>query len=613
MKYRALEYQKHENTYKLIKTRDKKESIINEFLSKQIEAHAPSFFTLIDNQINSGTTFDVSINLHNTPYILKGTATSFQKNYVTVLLQLPEQINEEEIWKATAAPPNLISEEITSCSIINTIEDAIWLRDEKGFLYINNAFKEIWGRDANTLFQNPELMITWVHPDDRGNFEHWVNIDQVALSKSYEEHFRIVKPDGTIRWLWSRQHAIYNENNKPYRIAGIASDITELKDFETALNIAKEKAQETDKLKSTFLANISHEIRTPINGIVGFSELITKVELDQKTRESYLEIIKKSSNQLLRIIDDIIDFSKIESNQIEVSIKPININELIKGLETLFKQELIKKGNTLIQIKNSCKLSDEESIIFTDEIRLKQILNNLIENAIKFTTDGSITIGYSVKEQKIEFFVEDTGIGIPKEKQEVIFDQFRQVDEGHTRQYGGTGLGLAISKGLLNLLNGSMWFESEHGSGSTFYFSIPYDIPDKTNTENTEPITHTYNWTNRIILIAEDDKMNMEVFHAMLEPTGAKLINAKTGAQAIKMCDNLSFDLILMDIRLPVINGLEATKRIKEKNSRIPIIAQTAYAYSDDKVKCLNAGCDGFITKLVRKERLLKMIDKYFS
>jgi PAS domain S-box-containing protein len=490
--------------------------------------------------------------------------------------------------------------------------DMFWLRDSQKIIYVNNQFEKIWGRRKEDLLKNPLIILDWIHPDDRKIAEAWVKISDLLPGQPLVEHYRILKPDGEIRWLLSRSFVVNDEEDIPYRMVGIISDITEQKDFEEALRIAKEQAQESDMLKSTFLANISHEIRTPMNGIVGFAELLSRDDLDSNTRRSYVNIMKKNSEQLICIIDDIIDFAKIEANQIHIARETVRLNSLIDQLKLFYESHLQKNNNQSIAILIEKVLSDEESEIISDEHRIRQIISYLIDNSIKYTSDGFIKFGYTIEEKKVVFFVQDTGLGIPSEKHELIFERFRQVDEGHTRKYGGTGLGLPISKGLVDLLGGEIWLDSEVNKGTTFYFTVPYR-QDKRSGE--VPSTGTlweekFNWKDKLILVAEDDELNFEYMKALLEPTYARVIRAKDGSQAVKICSNLDFDIILMDIRLPVLNGIQATRHLRDLGIKTPIIAQTAFAMDNDEQKCLEAGCNKYIAKPISKEKLFLMIDE---
>lgn len=500
------------------------------------------------------------------------------------------------------------SEEIFRQLAENTNE-IFWLRDNTEFIYINNQFEQIWGRDKEQVLKSPEILKEWIHPADRENVDLFFSFDDSFSGEPLVEQYRIQKPNKEIRWLWTRSFLVENDEGKPYRIVSITTDITEQKKFEESLQTAKQKAQESDLLKTTFLANISHEIRTPMNGIVGFAELLNRDDIDAETRRSYLEIMKKSSNQLICIIDDIIDFAKIESNQIRLNESQVEINKLLNQLKLIYENELIKKElpGVTIQVEEG---GDSDLRIITDENRLRQIFSYLLDNSVKYTCDGFIKFGYIVAGSKIEFLVQDSGVGIPEDKHEIIFERFRQVDEGHSRRYGGVGLGLPISKGLINLLGGTIWLESEPGKGSSFHFTVPYkqrdDGSEKAGKENEG---QTYLWDNKILLIVEDDDLNYEYINALLEPTKAEIVRAVDGNEAVKLCSNMNFDLILMDIQLPVLNGLQATQRIREMGKDTPIIAQTAFAMDEDEQKCFEAGCDKYITKPISKEKLYATIE----
>lgn len=505
----------------------------------------------------------------------------------------------------------LIASEEVFRQLAENTNDIFWLRDDKEIIYINNQFERIWGYKKELLIENPYKITEWVHPEDVSNMEPWVNIKSLSKGSPYVEQYRIVKPDGEIRWLKSRIFPVFDKEDQPYRLVGIASDITEQKDFEDAILVAKEKAQESDMLKSTFLANISHEIRTPMNGIVGFAELISREDLDSATRSGYVSIMKKSSEQLVRIIDDIIDFAKLEANQIHIAQDPINLNTLLDQIFMFFENQMVTQELSSVTLLIKKKLPDSESIVLSDEQRIRQVFTHLIDNALKYTSEGFVEFGYELIKDKVQFFVNDSGLGIPKDKHDLIFERFRQVDEGHTRKYGGTGLGLPISKGLVNLLGGSIWLDSMPEKGTSFYFTIPHKV-ESIKTENGvegHDVDEKYLWKDKLILVAEDDELNFEYIKIVLEPTQAKVIRAKDGSQAVKICTNLNFDIILMDIRLPILNGIQATKQLREMGVKTPIVAQTAFAMDDDEKRCLDAGCDKYLAKPISKEKLFSVLD----
>ncbi|NJO69759.1 MAG: response regulator [Bacteroidetes bacterium] len=507
----------------------------------------------------------------------------------------------------------LIDSEEKFRELAENTNDAFWLRDQNDLIYINPSFEKVWGRSRSEIFDNPQNLDKWVHPDDRNRYSKWIDFGIFSNLKTFSEQYRIIKSDGSIRWLWSRIHPVYDGEGKVYRIAGIASDITEQKETEDALVRAKEKAMESDNLKSAFLANISHEIRTPMNGILGFIELLNDPTLDSAIREQYIGIISKSSKQLLQIINDIIDISKIEANQVKIDTKECNINSAMRDIYLFYQNDkvMLEKSNLLIKL--DLPLEEEYAKVYSDESRLRQILMNLLDNAFKFTFEGEIVIGYKISDNKnIEFYIKDTGIGIPIEQYHLVFERFRQVDDSSTRKFGGTGLGLSISEGLVKLMGGNIWFESEPDKGSTFYFTLPY-LPVNRRIIEPEPETlqQEPKLNDKIILIVEDDEINFEYLYTILEPTEAIIIHAGSGEDAIRVfSSNKDINLILMDIRLPGISGYEAMKAIKEQNPSIPIIAQTAFAMAEDNLKCLEQGFDDYIAKPINRKLLIRMIQK---
>ncbi|MEI6089942.1 MAG: response regulator [bacterium] len=379
------------------------------------------------------------------------------------------------------------------------------------------------------------------------------------------------------------------------------------------LKNALEKAEESDRLKSSFLANMSHEIRTPMNGILGFSDLLDDEDLKHEDRKVFTNIIRNSGRHLLSIINDIIDIAKIDSGLLGTSSVTFNLNHLMEELYVTYQIEKVVAFKDDLQIEVEKAFEEEESYIFSDDIRLKQILLNLLSNALKFTIQGHIRFGYTTLNDKLLFFVEDTGKGIAKDKQKVIFERFRQEEENYTRQFGGTGLGLSISMGLVELLGGDMWLVSEEGNGATFFFTISNQKSSIDNIISYEPNpTFTKDISNKNILIAEDLQDNIDLLKQILDGTDLQLIFAKNGEEAISIClNNSDINLVLMDIQMPIINGFDATLRIKEFKPDLPIIAMTAYAMADERTKCLEKGCDDYISKPFNKTDLIVLISKY--
>lgn len=372
----------------------------------------------------------------------------------------------------------------------------------------------------------------------------------------------------------------------------------------------KIKAEESDKMKSAFLANMSHEIRTPMNGILGFADLLKSVDFSSEEQTKFIDIIQQSGNRMLGTINNIIDVSKLESGMENIHINEVNIKNIMIELLSFFKPEASKKGLKLA-LKENGSVSSQS--FYTDEYKLNSILTNLIKNALKFTAEGSIEIKYSIKDTSAEFWVTDTGIGIAKNKQDSIFDQFVQADFSYSSGFEGSGLGLSISKGYVKLLNGEIQLESEENKGTIFYVRIPNNF-SKTNksskklqSPNSKQILPKYK-----ILIAEDDESSFNYLQYILKDVSESIIHATDGLEAIELAKNdSSIDIILMDIKMPKLNGFEATKEIRKFNKNVFIIAQTAYAQESDKEKAIESGCNAYISKPIDKQKLLELISQY--
>jgi PAS domain S-box-containing protein len=506
------------------------------------------------------------------------------------------------------------------------IKDAFWLRSlDHKLILANTACVSVLGKNFMKIFNDFESYTNWVHPDDRERITKIRTNNLQHPEKNHQYEHRIVHTDGTVKWLWIRTFPVYNETGKLYRRAGIASDITEQKNLLSELLIAKEKAEQSDKLKSAFLANMSHEIRTPMNGILGFAELLKDEFISEAEKTNYLKIIDSNGKQLLSLINDIIDVAKIEAGQVSINKTSAKLNPLLKETHQLFisEQKRLNKEDINLYIKIPF---DENNIIYTDIIRLQQILNNLLSNAFKFTNKGSISFGYEIISNNgsayYQFFVEDTGIGIEEKMQNLIFKRFEQVLTKKLKNNQGTGLGLAISKGLVELLGGKIWIESipeDISNGiqgrSIFYFTIP--ISQKANTDDlTYEVIKSQKEMKTLddlnILVVEDDRDNLEFLSRLLLKYGAKVISAQNGEDAIEIVKtNTKIEIVLMDIRLPDMDGFETTKAIKKLKPNLPVIAQTAYAMYNDRELCLENGCDDYISKPLNKDILIKKINQY--
>jgi len=388
----------------------------------------------------------------------------------------------------------------------------------------------------------------------------------------------------------------------------VKSRTRELENKNIELVVAKDKAEASDRLKSTFINNISHEIRTPLNGILGFGQILTDPDLLPEEKERYAEMLNSSSSRLINTVTNFMDISLLSSGNQKVFKKVINPENLVKEVVLRFKDVCAEKKLALSILTPALA---PNLISVTDDDLLIKILNQLIDNAVKFTHKGILTVGYERDENSLLFFVKDTGIGISEENKSQIFDSFIQEDSELTRRFEGSGLGLSIAKGFIHLLEGKIWLDSEKGKGSAFYFSLPclQQIQESSSEHPNSDIS-----TNRkqTILIAEDDEINFYYFKVLLTHDLIEIIHATNGIEAVDLCrKHPEIELVLMDLKMVEMDGFEATRQIKSFRSNLPVIAITAYSESDDKRKALQSGCDEFLTKPIKKEFLLKKLEDF--
>ncbi|MEI6678529.1 MAG: ATP-binding protein [Mariniphaga sp.] len=502
---------------------------------------------------------------------------------------------------------------------------------------INPKFSEIFGIEPRyieekkyNIFEDEFVMQDEVSSLLKGVFNEGIRIEWEML---FDVGRRGSSPEielkgGKKRWYNNWAYPIFDKNGKVEHVVIQHRDITELKNAANELLVAKEHAEESDRLKSAFLANMSHEIRTPMNGILGFAGLLKEPKLTGDEQTEYIEIIEKSGIRMLKIINDIIAISKVESGQMKILVSEINVNEQIDFIYTFFKPEAEQKGLRLYVKK---PYASQETFIKTDQEKVYAILTNLVKNAIKYSDSGNIELGYTISErqhntalspqnqhpQTLQFFVKDTGIGIPKDRQNSVFDRFVQVDIGDKRAFQGAGLGLSISKAYAEMLGGKIWVESEEGIGSTFYFTVPCDY-EEPEAEVRKPIVLDEGAAPRIkdlsILIAEDDEPSEMLISLAVKPFSREVFKVKNGVSAVELCRmHPDIDLVLMDIQMPEMNGYEATRQIRKFNTNVVIIAETAYALADDRELAIAAGCNDYIAKPFGKILLSALISKYFK
>jgi PAS domain S-box-containing protein len=479
--------------------------------------------------------------------------------------------------------------------------------------YVNPKFIETTGYTLEeTIGKNPRFLKSG-HTSLVEYKELWQTI---VSGKEWHGEFHNKRKDGTLFWESASISPIVNTEGKTTHFIAIKEDITDRKNVEKELVKSKERAEESDRLKLVFLANMSHEIRTPMNGILGFTELLKAPHISSKEKKEYISIIEKSGKRMLNIINDIISISKVESGQIEISKTETNINEQLEYIYTFFKPEANLKGIDLTLQKI---LPSGNNYIKTDCEKLYAVLTNLVKNAIKFTNEGSIEIGCEKKGGYLEFFVKDTGLGIPISQKKIIFERFRQANETISRTHEGSGLGLAISKAYVEMLDGRIWVESQEGKGSTFYFTIPFhsDIDHKNDTvvDKAVSIIKEENKVKDLkVLIVEDDAISKLLITIAVKPYSKEILKVSTGFEAIEACrNNPDIDVVMMDINMPEMGGYEATKNIREFNKDLVIIAQTANGMQSDRDNAIAAGCTDYISKPINITDLGALIQKYFK
>jgi len=533
------------------------------------------------------------------------------REILTGILGIGRDITRRKIAENALSESYVRYKKLTQISPIG-----IFQTDGKGLTtFVNPAWCQISG-----LAFGDALGVNWlnaVHPDDREIlFKGWLDAKKLNITSLSD--YRFVRPDRSVAWVMGQAVPETNAEGKTIGYIGTITDITERKIAEVELIKAKEKAEESDRLKSAFLANMSHEIRTPMNGILGFAGLLKEPNLSGEEKDEYIEVIEKSGARMLNIINDIVSISKVESGLMEISLSETNINEQINYILTFFKPETMQKG---IQLSISTPLPSNEATIISDKEKIYAILTNLVKNAFKFTKTGAIELGCVKKGEYVEFFVKDTGLGIPEEQKDFIFERFRQGSESLNRNYEGAGLGLSISKAFVNMLGGKIWVESNFGEGSTFYFTLPYQTNAKEQTRleysvSDEAIENQLNAkvSKLKILVTEDDEASQMLLKKFLGTSVNEIITVRNGLEAIETCRcHKDIDFVLMDIKMPEMDGYEATRQIRKFNKDVVIIAQSAYALTGDREKALEAGCNDYIAKPFGKASIIELIGKYLN
>jgi PAS domain S-box-containing protein len=543
---------------------------------------------------------------HNFNYVEKLDLKKSASEITHIYKEFRNMLSQLRVWERQTdkALKNAEENEKRYRELADMLPQSINETDELGnFTYVNKAWYQHFGYSGDDLMEGLNLIETVISES---------NDDILGNIRLENSNFVAIRKDGS-RFPAS----VYSDNimagNKIVGKRGIIIDATQHNIYIHSLKKETYKAQTSDKLKSSFLANMSHEIRTPMNSIIGFSNLLASDEISEEQKKDFINYIRSSGEMLLNLIDDIIDFAKIEAGELKINKKEMNVGDLFSELYRTFDEIKNKSGKSNIRL--IMKKDPEYDLSFkSDPFRLRQIMTNLIGNAIKFTDKGSVEFGYRLKNEKeLEFFVKDTGIGLTKEELGIIFERFKRTYHSEEKNIVGSGLGLAISKNLVQLMGGEMWLDSYPGTGTTFYFTLPYIKTAKVfNSVIDEESIQYFDWHDKTILVVEDDKQSYHFLRELLKRTGANIKRAANGFEAIETCRNdLSIDLVLMDIQMPKMNGYDATREIKKIRKELPVIAQTAYAMAGDREKSIQAGCDDYITKPLNIESLLPKINQF--
>jgi PAS domain S-box-containing protein len=492
-----------------------------------------------------------------------------------------------------------------ACVTITNLEGNIEIVNPSFTLITGYAPEDVIGKDISIL-----------HSETNSSNTFQNIIKTVIGGKDWQGEFHNKKKNGEKYWELASISPVINDNSVITHFVVISEDITTRKRTEKELIDAKEKAEESNRLKTAFLGNLSHEIRTPMNAIIGFSNLLLDEDMSYDEKIKLNSLINDNSQNLLKLIDDVIDISKLQTGDIQLNNTKVDLNKLLLDLYVSFSVQIENDSNKDVHLSMNTESETNDLSIITDPTRLKQILSSLIENAIKFTIKGFVEYGYTIleDENKIQFYVIDSGIGISNEKFDHIYDMFRQADESFTREYGGTGIGLTIAKKIVNHLGGDIWVHSTPNQGTNIYFTLPYEISESKFELTKNPLENTFDWHNKVVLIADDIDINFKLIEEILLPTKAKILWAKDGKEAVDLClNNKNIDLVLMDIKMPIMDGFEATREIKKHNHNLKIIGQTAYAHDNENQKCLTEGFDNYISKPIKTETLLSTINQVFS
>lgn len=571
--------------------------VSSKYVVSHLEALTNYISVLSKNQLDSSH----SIDLHNSAREVK----QIYREFRNLLSQL-------KIWERqrNRAIQHAEDNQQRYRELADMLPQSVFETDSFGnYTYANKAWYNAFGYNSSELAEGLNLIETLISESQQENILGKEKIEYsnyIAIRKNGSRFPASVYTDNIIR------------NGKIAGRRGIIIDITDRINYIRTLQQETSKAKTSDELKSSFLANMSHEIRTPMNSIIGFSNLLASEQIPDSQKRDFTQYIRSSSELLLNLVDDIIDIAKIEAGELKIIKKDCELNALGQELLTTSKETCRRFNKSGLDLIFTPDPVNPGVFMKTDPFRLRQIMVNLINNAIKFTEKGSVEFGYTIKDEtQVEFFVRDTGVGLSRDEIDMIFERFKRTRRSEEKNIVGTGLGLAISKNLVQLLGGEMWVNSVAGSGTTFLFTLPYLIPTILPTERGGDLYRhetSYNWSGKTILIAEDDLYSSKFLRELLGKTGVEILHVPNGEMAVEVFrSNPDIDLVIMDIQMPEMDGLEATRLIKKMNLQIPVIAQTAFAMAGDKEKFQKAGCDEYVSKPVNTNQFMSMINHFLT
>lgn len=509
-------------------------------------------------------------------------------------------------------PPEITQNKDICPLVLTSLTDGILLFDEQlKVIYANPKTVEITGMAHDDMLAKSlmELPFNWISNDLKPE-NILKKIDEAANANSVLKcHLQSIRADNPIEIEIVFSPIAGCDALFLAKLADISMQVAKQKEALAAV----EKAEKNDRLKSVYLANMSHEIRTPLNSIIGFSDLLLENEVEREEMHDFFQMINDASKSLLQLIDDIIDISKIEAGQVKINKSLFDINQLLDELLISFENNKHKQNKGHVELRLKKSIDNRPFLFYTDPYRFRQIMLNILSNALKFVDKGYIEFGYTETEPDIiQFYVKDTGIGIDRSNLDVVFRRFGQIDAAKNRNMEGKGLGMAITQQLVELLGGKIWFDTELEKGTTFYFTLPFNLETPSNKDYKRTFSNDYfNWSDRVFLIVDDVEHNFLFIKAVLRQTGALLLWAKNGAEAITICkNNNAISLVLMDIQMPELSGYSTALQIRQFAPHLPIIAQTAFDLENGPSNAIKAGCNGYLLKPINQADLMGMIKK---